>query len=111
MENNGETGEFFHDSVEDIECQRRGNEFAFFVAGALFGGEFVGTVACADRDSKRVTTCAGSEVDYFFGIGIGVVVRRNFVFNAGENAEFAFDCYVKLVSVVTYLLVRATFSS
>ena len=37
VEHDGESGKFFHYGVENVECQRRGNELAFFVAGALFG--------------------------------------------------------------------------
>ena len=33
-----------------------------------------------------------------------MVIRRNFVFNAGEYAEFAFNGYVELVCIVNYLL-------
>jgi hypothetical protein len=57
-----------------------------------------------DRDSERVAAGAGSEVDYFFRVGVCVVIRRNFVFNAGEYAEFAFNGYVELVCIVNYLL-------
>ncbi len=33
-----------------------------------------------------------------------MVVGRNFVFNTGEDAEFAFDSYIELVGVVNNLL-------
>ena len=33
-----------------------------------------------------------------------MVVRRNFVFNACQYAELAFNCYVKLVSVLNNFL-------
>ena len=82
----------------------RGYELAFLVAGALLGGELVGTVACADRDSERVAAGAGSEVDNFLGIGVCVVVGGYFVLNAGKYAELAFDSHVILVSVVAYFL-------
>ncbi len=74
VEYDGESGELLHNGVEYVECQRRGYELAFLVAGALLGSELVGTVACADRDSERVAAGAGSEVDNFLGIGVCVVV-------------------------------------
>ena len=55
-------------------------------------------------DSQRVAACAGSEVDNFFGISVGVVVAADFIFNAGENAEFAFNGNVILMGVVGYFL-------
>jgi hypothetical protein len=61
-------------------------------------------VRSADRDGERVAACAGSEVDHFFGVGVCVVVGRNFVLDACEHTEFAFDSYVKLMSVVAYFL-------
>ncbi len=57
-----------------------------------------------DRDSEAVATCTGREVDNFFGVGVGVVVGRNFVLNACENAELAFNGYVELMSVVNNFL-------
>ena len=74
MEYDGEAGKLFHHTVENVECQWRGNEFAFLIAGALVGGELVSTVRSADRDSERVATGAGGEVYNFFGVGVCVVV-------------------------------------
>ncbi len=99
MEHDGESGKFFHYGVENVECQRRGNELAFFVAGALFGSELVCAVAGTDRDSEGVATGAFSKLDNFFGVGICVVVGRYFVFHAGENAELTFHSHVVLVCV------------
>jgi hypothetical protein len=104
VEYDREAGKLGHNSVEDVESQGRGNELAFFVAGALLGSELVSTVGSADRDSEGVAAGAGSEVDNLFGVGVGVVVGRNFVFNAGENAELTFYSYVVLVSVFYNLL-------
>lgn len=96
MENDGEAGEFFHNGVENVECEGRGNELTLGVAGAPGGGELVSAVRGADRNGERVAAGAGSEVDNLFGVGVGVVVGRNFVFNTGEDAEFAFDSYIEL---------------
>ncbi len=107
MEHDGETGKFFHNGVENFKCQGRGNELAFSVAGALFGSELVCAVRSTDRDGKAIAAGAGSEVYNFFGVGVGVVVGRNFVLNTCEHAEFAFNGYIKLVSVVHYLLCKS----
>ena len=104
MEHDGESGELLHNGIENLESQRRGNKTALGVAGALLGGELVGAVAGADRDGERVAAGAGGEVDHFLGIGVGVVVRRYLVFNAGENAELAFYGHIILMSVVDNLL-------
>ena len=72
--------------------------------GCTARGELVGAVAGADRDGERVAAGAGGEVDHFLGIGVGVVVRRYLVFNAGENAELAFYGHIILMSVVDNLL-------
>ena len=104
MQYDGEAGEFLHNGVENVESQRGRNQLAVLVACALLGSELVGAVACADRDGEGVATGAGSEVDNLFGVGVGVVVRRNLILNAGKNAELALNSYVVSVSVINNLL-------
>ncbi len=53
MEDDWESGELLHDSVEDVECQWGRDETAGFgIACALLGLELVGAVACSDGDGE-----------------------------------------------------------
>ena len=104
MEHDRESGEFLFNSLQNVESQWRRNELAVFVLSALFGSELVSAVRSTDRDSQAVATGASSEVYNFFRVGVGVVVARNFVFNAGQNTEFAFYSNIVLVSIFNNLL-------
>ena len=57
------------------------------------GLEFVGAVAGADGDSQRVAAGAGCEINNFFWMRIHGFVgfNGNFIFHAGQRAEFCFD--------------------
>ena len=71
MEHDWESREFFHNSVENVECQWWWHEAAsFWILGALFWSELVSTVACTDRDSERVNASLLSEVDHFFRLSL-----------------------------------------
>ena len=70
----------------------------------MLGSELVGTVRSTDRDGEAIATCASSEVDYLFGVGVGVVVGRYFVFYTCEYTKFALNCYIVLVSIFYYFL-------
>ena len=85
MKNDWEAGELSHYSVEHVECQWRRNELTLLVASALLRSELVGTVRSTDRDCEAVAASASSEVDNFLRVGVGVVVRRNLVLNAGKH--------------------------
>ena len=71
---------------------------------ALLRSELVSSVWCTDWDSQRIAASACCEIDNLFRVGVCVVVRRNLVFNACQYAELAFNCYVKLVSVLNNFL-------
>ena len=102
--------------TEDEPCSTMGNPGSSFitasstskanggVTGALSGRKLVSADACTDGDSQRIAARTCSEVYHFGGVGVGVVVGRNFVFDAGQYAEFAFDGYVILVSVIGHFL-------
>ena len=71
---------------------------------ALFGFEFISSVRSTDRDSQRIATCASSEIDYFFGVGISVMFCTYLVFYTGKHTQLTFYCYIELVSIVHYFL-------
>ena len=73
----------------------RRNEYAFRVAGTLFRAEFVGPVRSAYRDGERIHARFGDEVHHLVGFGVGVVLGRYLVLDAGQHAEFAFHRYVR----------------
>lgn len=105
MEYDGEAREFLHHSVEYVECEWGRNEAACLgVAGTLLGSELVCAVTGTDRDGEAVTTCAGCKVNDFFGFGIVALCVADFVLDTCEYTEFAFDCYVELVSIFNDLL-------
>ncbi len=58
-------------------------------------------MAGADSNSQGVAAGAGSEVNDFFGMGIhGLVgIDGNFVFNAGQGAEFSFNHNAVVMSI------------
>ncbi len=58
-----------------------------------------------DRDSQRVATCAGSEVDHLLGLGVVRLLSNNLVLNTCEHTELTLNGNVVLVSVL-YNLAR-----
>ena len=105
VENDREARELLFDGVEDVECERRRNEAAGLrVDGALFGFELVCAVGGADGDREGVDAGLGDEVDDFFRLGVVGDFGSNFIFNAREDAEFAFDGDAELVSEIADLL-------
>ncbi len=97
-------GKLLLDLGQNVEAQFGRNEDALGVAGALFGLELVGAVRRADRDGQRVDAGLRHEIDHVGGVGIGVVLGRNLVLDAGQYAQLAFDRHVELVCVVDDLL-------
>ncbi len=103
VQNDREARNAFLDLLEDVEAQGRRNEYAFRVAGTLFRAEFVGPVRSAYRDGERIHARFGDEVHHLVGFGVGVVLGRYLVLDAGQHAEFAFHRYVELVGVFDHL--------
>ena len=94
MEDDRESGDALFDLLEDVEAD----------AGIRAGFELVGAVAGADGDGEGVDAGAVQERLNFFRTGVGVLLGLDFVFDAGEDAEFAFDRHVELVRVFDDLL-------
>ena len=101
MQHDGEAGQFLLDGLKHVESQRRRHEATCGgVNGALLGGEFVSAVRGTDADGQRVHAGFGHEVDDFLGLGVVAFGSGDFVFHAGQHAEFAFYGYIKLMGVV-----------
>ena len=99
VENYREARETFFAFMKNVEAERRRNEDAFFVSGALSGGEFISAVRSTDSDSEGVAAGFGNEFLDLFGTGIGADGMGYFVFDSGEGAEFCFDDDAVSVSV------------
>ena len=105
MEHDGEAGQLFHDGVEHVESQRRRNQTTGLrVAGALFGSKLIGSVRRTNRDSQRVDTRFRHKVDHLFGLRIVRFSCYDVVFYAGQNTQFAFYGYIKLMGIVYHFL-------
>ncbi len=104
MEHDGEAGELLHNRIEHLECQWRGNKTTLGVACALLGSELISPVAGTNRNSQRIATGAGGEVDNLFGVSVGVMVRRNLILNTGKNTKLTFHSHVILMCIINNLL-------
>ena len=102
MQHDRESGQLFFDAFEHIESQWWRHEAAFGIACALCRCEFVGAMRCTNRDGEAVATGFGGKINHFFGARVGVVVGHNFVFDTGQNAEFAFDGYIELMCIFNH---------
>ena len=104
VENDRETGKSLFDFSEDVETERRRNEDALFVSGALLSSELVSAVGSTDGDCERVNAGLGNEFFNFFRLGVGRMFCYNVIFNTCENAEFAFYYYAVSVCLFNDLL-------
>ena len=105
MEHDGESRKLFLNLSQHIECEWRGNELTSLrVTCALLGLELVSTVRGTDRDSERVATSTGSEVDNLLRLGVVRLLSHNLVLNTGEHTELSLNSHVVLVSIVNNLL-------
>ena len=104
VEHDGEAGETMLDLLQNVKAQRRGNQNALLVAGALLGGELVSTVRGTDGDGEGVNAGAGDEVLHLLGTGVGGVLGHHVVLNAGQNAQLALDHHAVSVRVLHDLL-------
>ena len=95
----GKPGRRRPDLFEDVKTKLR--------LGA--GLEFVGAVACADGDGKRVNPRARHKFLHLRRVGVRGVCRRNIdvVLHAGQAAQLAFDHNALVVSVVHNLLCQS----
>ena len=107
VENDRESGKSLFDFSENVETERRRNENALFVSGALLSGELVSAVRSTDGDGEGVNAGLGDEFFNLFGLGVGGMFSSDVIFNACENAELTF--YACAYS--TTFLVRAMLSS
>ena len=75
----------------------------------------MGTVRSTDRDSQRVATCTGSEVDNLLRLGVVRLSSADLILNTSKHTELSLNGYVELMSWVysqvlrmRLLLLRAT---
>ena len=93
VQNDREAGQTLDALFEYVEAERRRNEDALFVAGALRSSELVRAVGGADGDGEGVTAGAGNELLDLFGVGVALVTGLNadLVLNAGQGAQLSLD--------------------
>ena len=106
VQNDREARQTLGNFLEYVETQRRRNEDALLVAGALLRGELVSAVGGADCDSQGVTAGAGYELLNLFRMGVGGILRGNLyvILNAGQSAELSLNNNAVSVSVLYDLL-------
>ena len=106
MQNDREARQTLGNFLEYVETQRRRNEDALLVAGALLRGELVSAVGGADCDSQGVTAGAGYELLNLFRMGVGGILSGNLyvILYASEGAELSLNNNAVCVSVLYDLL-------
>lgn len=92
--------------LEYVETQRRRNQNAVSIAGALLRSELVSAVRGADCDSQRVTAGAGYELLNLFRMSVGGILSGNLnvILYASQGAELSLDNNAVSVSVLYNLL-------
>ena len=103
MEHNGESRKLLLDLSEDVECQGRRNEYTIHEC-ALLRSELVSTVRSTDRDSQRVATSTGSEVDDLLRLGVVRLSRADLILNTSEHTQLSLNSYIELMSIINELL-------
>ena len=106
MQNDREARQALDALLEDIEAERRRNQDAVFVAGALCGGELVCAVGGADCDRQGVTAGAGNELLDLFRAGVALVagLDADLVLNAGQGAQLGLDDNAVCMRILNDLL-------
>ena len=104
MEHDGEAGQTAGDLLQNVEPQRRGNQNALLVPGALLGGELISAVGGADGDGQRVTAGLLHKLLYVLGTGVGMVFGRNLVLDTGQHTQLALHRHIVLVGILHDLL-------
>ena len=69
-----------------IKAEGRGDQYPFFIAGTLFGLEFISAVGGADGDRQGIYPCFLDKVLDLLRLGIDRFGRLYIVFNAGQDA-------------------------
>ena len=89
VEHNGESGQTPGDLLQNVKPQRRGNQNALLVPGALGGGELVCAVGGADGDSQRVAAGALYKLLHVLGTGVGGILCGNLdlILYTGQRAQ------------------------
>ena len=106
VQNYRESGDLFHDLLENIKAERGRNEDTLFVSRALLGRELICAVGGTDSNSEGVNTGLGNELLNLLGTGVGGILggNRNLVLNAGQRAQLGLDGDTMIVSVLNDLL-------
>ena len=104
MQNDREAGQTLRNIFQNVKAQGRRLQDAVLVAGALFGFELVGAVAGADGNREGIAAGAFHEFLHVLGTGVGTFGMADFVFDAGERAEFGFDDHAVIVRVFHHFL-------
>ena len=102
VEHNGEPGQALDHLVQNVKAQRRRNQLALFVAGALGGGELIG----ADGDGQGVAAGLGDELLHLFGTGVVGLLGGDIdlVLYAGQSAQLGLNNNAVVVGVLHHLL-------
>ena len=106
MQHDGEAGQTLGDLLQHVEAQRRRNQDALLVAGALGGSELIGAVAGADGDGQGVAAGLGDELLDLFGTGVGGILGGDlhFILHAGQGAQLGLDHNAAVVGILDHLL-------
>ena len=92
--------------LQHVEAQRRGNQDALLIAGALLGGELVGAVAGADGDGQGVAARLGDKLLHLLGVGVVGLLGGDLhvVLDAGQSAQLGLYHHAVVVGVLHNLL-------
>ncbi|CDC62976.1 uncharacterized protein BN660_00108 [Clostridium sp. CAG:448] len=87
-----EAGQALGNLFQNVKAERRGNQYAVGVAGALLGLELVSAVAGADGNCQGVHAGAGDEFLDLFGARVGGIFCADLdvILDACQSAELAF---------------------
>ena len=106
MEHDWEARKFLLDLVQDVECQWWRYEYTIHECTLLWS-ELVSTVRSTDRDSERVATCTGREINHLFWLCVVRFSRLNFILNTCEHTQLSLNSHIVLVSIVNHLLCQS----
>jgi len=106
VQNDGESRQTLGDVLQNVETQRRRNQNALLVAGALLRLELISTVAGTDSNGQRVATGLGDELLDFLRASVRRILGRNadIILNTGQRAQLSLDDDAVIVGVLNDLL-------